>query len=169
MKEPLEKRIEFLWKQHDYISDFIKFADAKAGFIATVAIAVLGAMYSAHSGFSVTTPAHNHEIVNSRIMAAVSITFFVGSILTAAWSIKPRQVTGKTTGQISWVDIANYESAEDFDRAHSEQGAQSLASGLSVQVYKMATICKRKHHLVAWSLIFALIGAISLFVDFMLS
>jgi hypothetical protein len=72
-------------------------------------------------------------------------------------------LTGKSLRPMSWVDIANYQDADAFERAHRSLGPEELGSMLAQQIYYLSKICKRKHLFVGISLLFCLLGAVLLF------
>jgi hypothetical protein len=151
------ERLSFLWSQHSYVTDYIKFADAKAALIASGTTAIIGAAYGGKlrsSTLSVRSLQGLHAY-----LTVIAFVLLAASVVFAAWSIKPRLLTGSRLRPMSWVDIANYRDAESFERAHSNTNAEEFSTMLAHQVYYMSRICKRKHLFVAISLLFCIAGA----------
>jgi hypothetical protein len=154
----LDERIAFLWNQHSYVSDYIKFADAKAALIASGTTAIIGAAFGSRLKPGSVIALHAPRSVQGYLVVA-SFILLAASVVFSAWSIKPRLLTGKRLRPMSWVDIANYRDAEAFEAAHSKLGADELGAMLTQQIYFMSKICKRKHSFVAISLLLCTLGA----------
>lgn len=159
IKAPQPSRLEFLWNQHAYISDYIKFADAKAALIASGTTAIIGAAFGARFKPAAILALRAPTSLRSCILL-VSFLALALSVLLSAWCIKPRLLTGKTLAPMSWVDISNYQNAQAFEKAHYCLKPDELGPMLARQIFYMSKICRRKHRLVALSLWSCIVGAV---------
>src|SRR4051812_42300970 len=79
---------EFAWKVHAYLTDQIKFADAKAGAVFTLGSAIVGGLWASHA----------HRTLNSApsswgwrgTVAAVAFLLLFTGLISAALVVRPR-------------------------------------------------------------------------------
>jgi hypothetical protein len=153
-------QLDFLWKQHGYISDFVKFADTKAAFTSVAATALLGALFS----FFLTRPSSLVTVLKGYfdlmfvIWSSVSLLM---AVLLTVWAIIPRLNREAKPGPLSWIEVAHFESATAFTAASIAVTAPQAVELLSKQIWHMARICERKHLLVRWSIFFGLSGGVT--------
>src|SRR2546428_5070756 len=111
---------EFLWKVHSYTNDYIRFADAKAGFSVGIASALLAVLYAAkcHELFVTLAPVQRTPLAWVSVGAFLSL---VASILAAVAAVRPRLWTHSDKGFIFWRGIAEYDGPEMFTAAFQAQ------------------------------------------------
>lgn len=162
--DPAFDRVTFLWNQQRYILENIKLADTKAGFVMTFAAALLSAGLSPGGRVSLNLAHHAsaaHGIAGPGL-AVAAICALAASALCSAWSIKPRLFSKGKPSPVSWVSVARYPNVESFVQVSSTLDRETSAHYLSEQVYYMSCICLTKHGLISRSILFSLLGGISM-------
>ena len=142
------RRREFLWKVHAYTNDYIRFADAKAGFCAGVASALMGALFASRFQDFFTKALARDPGATWNLLAGASLlafTFLGASVVAAIAAIRPRLWTHSNKGFIFWESISSYRTAAEFGAAYETQTELELNACLSHHLYSLATICRRKY------------------------
>jgi hypothetical protein len=155
------ERSKFLWNQQRYTLENIKLADSKAGFVLTIAAALLSTnlLPSGHLYIHLTHATSGLKLFVD-IVDITGIIGLISALLLSAWSIAPRIRSGGQASPVSWVSIARYPDPEAFRRVNSMMSSTAAADYLCEQVFYMSVICVRKHQLVKQAIILAGIGAL---------
>jgi hypothetical protein len=154
-------QLDFLWKQHAYISDFIKFADAKSGLIISLTLGYLAVLLSTASRFRPLLPQHFLRTVTcTQLFACTTLVVLFVSMMCAVWAIYPRLKIGPGIGPISWVEISSFSTPEIFVHASTSLSPTSAVRLMARQNYYMSKVCRRKNQLIQRSLLFSVIGAV---------
>jgi hypothetical protein len=159
---PIRNRAQFAWTQQRYILENIKLADAKAGFVITLASASLSAFFT--RGPNIASP----EVISNIIVAvltALGVTSLISSIAFGAWSIKPRIGSRHKPAPTSWTDIARYPNLASYQADSRTLTEEDATEALTEQVFYMSRICHRKHLLISRAIILALVGGCALILD----
>ncbi|MFK4997133.1 Pycsar system effector family protein [Bacillus sp. N9] len=131
-------RSNFVDKQHAYLSNFIRFADAKAGALVTINGIILKFvtdMIGASNGYS-------------GILFKLSLLLLILSILISVTVVFPKRLNSKEKGIVYWEHIHNY-GKEAYMKAITEGDAQNLLISSIENNFIQATILTRKFkHLV---------------------
>jgi hypothetical protein len=149
---------DYLWSVNAYINDHIRFSDTKAGSVIVLAGAVLSLMYGGGLQRSFASQPFAAWTVTS-VGAMLAFLFLGASVLTAAWSMRPRLVRVHTTGFIFWESVLAHGSADTFVRSLNGQSRQQLLDHLATQIYHVSLVCSRKFLWVARSIQLCLAGA----------
>ncbi len=144
---------EFLWHVHGNLSEQIKFADQKSGFVAVLATGVIGAL---RSEFFNDTPLSSWGF--PQYIGALAFLLLVGALTACYASIAPRSRYTAPRGFIFWGAIATYESWDEFTRDLMGASPESLTEHLSHQTYALARICKAKYAWLNWAIALAVAG-----------
>ena len=142
---------EFLWHVHSNISEQIKFADQKAGFVAVLATGVMGGLHSVH--------VHEH-FTQAPISAwgwsgwagAVAFGLLAASMVACFLAIAPRRRYTSPRGFIFWGAIAAYDNGDQFHEDLADASAGDLTRHLSHQTYALSRICKAKYTWLSWAI-----------------
>ena len=150
--------LEYLWKVHDYVNNYIRFADAKAGAILAFSVAMIGALFSAkmHAGFTATSPGNwgLPEMLSVVAFGSLAISVFV-----AAGAIKPRLLnTKQDPGFVFWENILAHKEPQVFWDAYAPQGQPDLEKNLAYHLFDLCRVCRSKYLWVAISLWAGLVG-----------
>lgn len=153
-------RQEFLWRTHEYLGEYARFADSKAAFAGTIAGAVLAALYGAKAHAPLLASAPNTWSVSSWL-ALVGALVLVACVGLAAWIVAPRLGSSQSTGFIFWRGIAAYQTSEKLKVAFSATSSADLAEHLLGHVFDIAThVCVPKYRLVRWCILCLCVGAL---------
>lgn len=150
---------EFLWKTHSYINEYIRFADAKAGFTVAIATALIGALFTArcHERFLYIAPV---QWTGIGWLSFLSFAFLLASILAAVAAVRPRLWTTPSEGFIFWESVTAFKSPENFTGALLNQTPDSLAVQVAHHVYALSTVCRRKYLYVNAAIMLGVAGGI---------
>lgn len=155
--EPAENKLaskrEFLWNIHTYTNNYVQFADTKAAFCVGISSAFMAALFTAKA----------HELFRDggpwTILSALSLGAFALlaiSIGAAVMVVRPRDWLSNRnlekgservseTGFVFWEDIAkNFKTANLFADRYDRQSEMQLNRGLSLNLYDLAIVCRRK-------------------------
>ncbi|MEU8899292.1 Pycsar system effector family protein [Nocardia sp. NPDC048505] len=140
---------ETLWRTLHTVSEWVKFADAKAG--ATLALS--GAMLALLSGRLREVP---EPPTASLIMLYVSVALAGVSALLAVWTVLPRTRRLGANSLIHYGTIARFASAEHYRTAMLAALADPAAfdAALAHHVWTIARAATRKYVLVTWAIRF---------------
>jgi hypothetical protein len=153
--DDLTEKREFLWKVHGYVNDYIRFADAKAGFCVGLTSALIGVLYSTRC----------HELFLKipfqqwNFWSYLSLSAFISlasSVGLAIHVVRPRLRRHSKRGFVFWEAISQFEDAERYDDAYDTQTRHEMTMNLSHHVYALAKICDCKYR---WVLAAMLTGA----------
>jgi hypothetical protein len=161
--------LDFAWKTHEYLHNYVRFADTKAALVIAWCSTVLGALYAAglHSAvapsrFTVT------DWSGAATAAATAVWLLAPSLLLAAWAIAPRLNTKQRGGLVFWDSIRVNADEEIFARALAHRDPRHLTHHLCIQIYTVAGIAKRKYWCVLVSVYLSLAGSILAGLAFLL-
>jgi hypothetical protein len=154
------ERNKFLWNQQRYTLENIKLADSKAGFVLTIAAALLSTnlLPSGHLYVHFVHATSGLRLFVD-IIDIAGIICLVAAVLLSAWCIAPRIHSHGVASPVSWVNIARYPTPESFRSVNASMSSTMAADYLCEQVYFMSVICVRKHHLVSQAILCAATGA----------
>jgi len=155
-----DKAADFLWNTHNYLNEYIRFSDTKAGVVVVLASGIIAAMYAAklHVGVLGKWPSQWHWL---DWLATSSFALLAATVALAVWAIKPRLTNDQSQGFVFWNSIRGFRSASDFWSAFRAQSVDGMAEHLSAHLFTLAGVCKRKYFWVALSIWVALVGAAS--------
>lgn len=146
--------LDYQKQNMNYIGDYIKFTDQKAGISLTVCLALL-----AFYGALLKKMGLHH--VNIWIVG-----FFIGLLLILAavylliWKvIWPRYVKGDQN-YLSWSGIATFDNSNDYAKRMLQINATNLARDLCKQNYELAKVCVHKNDNLRLAFIFLSSGAV---------
>jgi hypothetical protein len=141
-KEELTKdHLDFAWKTHDYIHNYIRFSDAKAALAITWCTAMAGAMCVAgiHVGLV------KGQMTGFLFLSSLSGFILLGlAFLAAAWSIMPRLWTKQRSGLVFWESIIVIAHDSLYPKELGRKSVAELADHLAVQVYAVSQVASSK-------------------------
>lgn len=142
---------EVLWHVHGNLSEQIKFADQKAGFVAVLATGVMGGLHpvKVHEHF---TQAPISAWGWSGWAGAAAFGLLAAALVACFASIAPRRRYTSPRGFIFWGAIAAYDSGDEFTQELVGSTPESLSEHLSHQTYALARICKEKYSWLNWAI-----------------
>lgn len=128
---------EFLWHVHQYINEYIRFGDTKAGLAAAAAGAILGTLYSAKAYVPlIRTP---YSEWNAAAWLTVAATFF---LLASAYSglsvIRPRLRSTQSKGYVFWGAIAAHGDVDLLRTSFHSQSPRTLNDHLLHHLFDLS-------------------------------
>ncbi len=155
---PAVNLAEFLWHVHGNLSEQIKFADQKAGFVAVLTTGVMGGLHSVkvHESFT------QHPIWEwgwNGYAGAAAFGLLAFSLLSCFASITPRRRSNQRLGFIFWGGIAEYETEQLFYEGLLGANSEDLTAHLSYQTYGLARICREKYSWLSYAIGAAVAGS----------
>jgi len=153
-------RQDFLWRTHDYLAEYARFADTKAAFAGTLAGALLGCLYGAGL-FSALVKTSICKWAFPLWMSFLAGLILSASIMLAGFVVYPRLKSSDKRGFIFWGGIAAFGSAADFKAAFRASTELGLDEELQKQVFDVSRfVLVPKYRNVSLCLWALLIGAI---------
>lgn len=149
--ENIARDVEHLWNVHEYIQEYVRFADTKAGVAIVVISTVLGLCYSKDMHHSFVSA----NVFNWGLVAWFSLLVYVAlaaSTLLATLVIVPRLTAAPPKGFVFWHSIAGHKSAQAFASELGNVTDDELRKHLAHQVYAISCICKQKYLFIKLSL-----------------
>jgi Family of unknown function (DUF5706) len=153
--EDLKEQSSFVTYVHDYICDFIKFADQKAAFIFAGASAFLALVYNqgGRTIWHVSVASwRTHEW-----LAGATIVLTVSSALLAVLAVAPK-LTGARRGLIYWSSISAFSDSQHYSLAIAELDSRRAIDEISRHCYELSRITKKKYRLINWSIWLGIAG-----------
>lgn len=152
-----ESRSDFLWHVHSYTNEYIRFGDAKAGFI----VAWSGAL------LSVLVSTGKHALLCQCpftswwfwVAAAAFATQGV-SFLFAVLAIRPRLSTESPKGFIYWGSIRGHSSLDEFREAVRNANPNDFLDALSGHLFTLAQIAVEKYYWINRGILWSVAGGV---------
>jgi hypothetical protein len=168
--------VDFLWKTHEYINNYIRFADAKAAVVVALASGLLGQLFTVkahhailHPGTSLFNPTNPEFWLGLGSLLAFS---FLGlAVLFSVWGLAPHlwlrflqkwnaQPLSSSPGLVFWGDILAHGNAEAYWRNLSAQAPPDVAKQLAHHLYVLSGIAHDKFRYVDRSIRFGFLGGV---------
>lgn len=150
---------DYLWNVNLYINEHIRFSDTKAGSVIVLGGAMLSLLFSGAVQHEFTMhPLRQWNLASYGALG--SFLCLAASVLTAAWSIRPRLVRTHERGFIFWESVRAHGSPQAFVRAVNSRTRQELLDHLSTQIFHVSGVCSAKFGLVSRAITLALIGGL---------
>ena len=153
-------RQEFLWNTHQYLGEYVRFADTKAAFAGTMAAALLGAMYSARAHIPVVSVDFLRWPMSSWLALGAGVLLMAAFAL-AIWTIVPRQASTQREGFVFWGNIAAHGTFERLQASFDGQSVRALNDHLLHHIFDISRVaCIPKFRNAATSLWLVLVGGV---------
>jgi hypothetical protein len=156
-KSDASVKTSFFWEVHKYMNEYIRFADAKAGFVAAGSTALIGALVSS----AIFDAFFKVSFSGLRMAALIGLLLLLGALVFAVLTIRPR-LHGKSLsgGYIFWESVAAHGSASTFRQAASKLDSEDQSAELLNHLFVLAQIAERKYARVNLSIWMGLCGGI---------
>jgi hypothetical protein len=154
---PGNYHFDFAWKTHEYIHNYIRFADTKAAFIFAWATSLIGALFITRSHRLFL----HREEGGTTLLAILSAAAFILLALSATaaiWVIIPRLFTRQLAGFVFWESIRVHATDNLYVLALMRENETELTQHLLIQVYAVAGIAKKKYWWTGVSIALAFFG-----------
>ena len=145
-----KQRVEFLWRAHSYVSDYVRFADTKAQLVVGWTTAILGAFIA--GGF------YQHH--NPSYWHLAGFSLLVAAMICAVLAITPRLRTSQPKGFVFWDSILAYNDRQAF--LHAVNGLQEAdaAQQLAGHLFEISKVCRDKFWWVNLSIVLSFVGSL---------
>ncbi len=163
----MDVTVKFAEETHKYISDYIKHADQKAGFMFAYCTTAMVFLYQkgAVKNF-LTSPETRGLILNLAVIALIS---FGVAVFRSIMTLLPRSESSQRTatcttslGFIHWETISScYKTPYDYSKAIIQLPPQNLVMSKLEHCYELALVSKAKHHHLNKGIFWAIIGVTS--------
>ncbi len=148
---------KFAEEIHQYIREYIRLADQKAGFIFTASVALLALLYQKgvfKNWLRLPNQWHLADVFALLAVLALSLAAF-----TSICVVVPR-LKGSPRGYIYWNSIAAYESGDKYAEAIIDLTKPELAGSKLKHCYELAKVCRSKYIMLKRSFWAGLLGLV---------
>jgi len=139
-----EARERFAEATHQYIREYIQFADKKATFLFTAATALLAFLYKNNLSAKWLKPLMQWNILDTA--AFVAMMALAAGALLALWVVIPR-TSGSRRGFLFWDAVAEYDSGRHYSDELQQLTAASLFHVKAGHCFDLACICRAKYRI----------------------
>jgi hypothetical protein len=153
----VEGEWDFLQSEQKYLSDYIRFADQKAGFTLTFSLATLGFLFSHQQYAELFGGLGSWSGRNPH--SALATLLLLAACALSLLALVPRLWSHETKGLVFWQEVAAYNSPSEYLTALRECSRLDLNAALGQQCYSLSKICTRKYNLIKFALLTAPLGA----------
>lgn len=154
-------QLDFAWKTHEYINNYIRFADTKAAFVIAWTSAIFGTFYVGHLHEAVIQSHFTLKNISWTItLASLALPLLSASFLAAAWSIIPRLPTRQLSGLVFWESILVHASGDLYANALGRNDTNQLTRHLCVQIHTVAAVARKKYRWITLSMWMAFTGTV---------
>ena len=158
----LDKRLAFAEQVHQYIREYIKLADQKAGFFFTASTAILAFLYKVNASARWLKPVLQWNVVDTA--AFVAMVALAVAAVTSLVVVIPR-TPGSRRGYLFWEAIAEYDSCRQYADDLACLSVPTLLQIKAEHCHDLAKVCRRKYRTLRAALSIGTVGlAASLFV-----
>ena len=147
-----EVKRAFLWNTHGYLNQYVRFGDTKAGFTGTIAVGLLGALYSAGMHRPMLAMPVGQWTMSTWAAATAMVALIVSIVLVVV-TVAPRLRSSGRKGFIYWGSIAAHEDVESLKVAYEAQSADRLDDYLLCHLFELSkNVCVPKYRYVSLSI-----------------
>jgi hypothetical protein len=164
----LPTHLDFAWKTHEYINNYIRFADTKAAFVVAWTSGLLAVLYGANAHHIFVFGLDFSTAAVAPTLSLAAFLLLPAAFLIAVWSMIPRLPTTQRSGLVFWESILVHTNGELYARDLARRDEDSLSQHLCVQIHTVAGVAKTKYLYVSISMWLAFFGSICAVVVLML-
>lgn len=159
--------VKFAEETHKYISDYIKHADQKAGFIFAYCTTAIVYLYQKGAAKSFLASPQSAGIAAD--IAFVALLSFGIAVFRSIFTLLPRYESSSRTassltclGYIYWETITScYKQPFEYSKAILALAPKDLLMAKLEHFYELALVSKMKHHHLNKGIIWSVIGVVS--------
>ena len=149
---------------HQYIREYIRFADQKATFVFTGATALLAFLYKNGVSGRWLKPIMQWNILDT--VAFVAMIALAAGALVTLWVVIPR-TPGSRRGFVFWEAIAEYGSGREYADELWRLSTPSLFQVKAEHCLDLARVCRQKYRLLRCGLWICAVGLAASLVVFL--
>jgi Pycsar effector protein len=159
-----EAREKFAQMVHEYVREYIKFADQKATFVFTGATALLAFLYKNDISARWLKPVMEWNILDA--LAFISMSALALGAVLAILVVVPR-TSGSRRGFLFWEAIAEYETGRQYSDELRSLSPATLFQVTAEHCFDLARVCRAKHSMLRaaiWTAAVGLVASLSVFL-----
>lgn len=149
--------LDFLWKTHSYINDYIRFADQKSGVSIVFSTSLLG-VYQGRNLYARLLAGTPVTWRFTEWLIAVGVAVLTCAVICAAWAIRPRLRGVPRAGYVYWGAIQAFGSSSGLWSSISSETPEGLTRYMSDQVFNASAICEQKFRWANRSVMASIVG-----------
>lgn len=149
---------QFAYFVHQYLRDFIKFADQKAAFVMAIASAILAFLIKQGAHKSLLIPIRNRSFSEWAALFSCLLIALAGFL--ALLVVLPR-LGGKGTGIIYWKGILQSRNSVEYATRVRTTHDDRLIGHVFDHCYELAGIANRKYEILKWAIWIGAIGCLA--------
>lgn len=163
----VEGKLGFLWATHQYVNEYIRFSDTKAGLTVVFVSGVLGTLYTLRVQDSFLRQPIR-EWTTLSIAGLAAFLFLTCSVVLAGVAIKPRLTKPGDPGFLYWADVAAHKSSLSLWQSFRDESIEELAEHLSNHLFVLSRICESKYYWVNHCILAGIIGSVAAAVSLLI-
>lgn len=140
----LAERLQYAQGVHQYISEYIQFADAKAGFMFAFSMSEMGFLYSKS-----VIPGWTQIAAGTWSCSTLLSLLGTGAVLIAAfaafWVVKPRLAPKKSAGLIFWETVSSLRDANEYIGEVTSLTASGMVAEIVDHTYQLSKVSHYKY------------------------
>lgn len=144
---------------HQYLRDFITFADQKAAFTFAASAALLAYLESQGVTSSFAKPVASWQVGDW--IGGAAFVLLASCALLAAGVVVPRLKGQSATGSIYWEEIRSHVDHDSYVKAVEGMSRVAARGEVLRHCFVLAGICSAKYKMLDWSLRIGVVGAIA--------
>lgn len=137
-----QARERFAETTHQYVREYIRFADQKASFLFAGATALLAFLYKSGVSARWLKPVLQWNILDT--LAFLAMTSLALGVVLALFVVIPR-TSGSRRGFLFWEAIAEYDSSRQYSDELRLLSAATLCQVKAEHCFDLARVCRKKY------------------------
>ena len=155
---------EFLWNTHQYLNEYIRFADAKAFGVVAMNVAILGGLMSVNVGHLVQTAewtfSPDWKFTAGVVCALCAIGLLVASLLFCIMVVIPRLTPKSVRHLVFWDGVLSYPSPSDYHEAVMSNSEAALNRAVGEHIHQLSTVASKKFYAIRQAIVLAAVGGV---------
>lgn len=151
-----DSQMQLALRAHTYVTEFIKLADQKAGFLFALSTGLLAIMYKNAAQI------HFLKAVNTwsfpDFLYFVALLALISSAALSFLVVKPRTKIEKPSGLIFWQTVASFDSTQDYLNKALSLSKKEVLQELFYYHYRLSKTCDSKYDNLNAAIIVGIIG-----------
>ncbi len=154
----IDARERFTNSVHQYVREYIQFADQKATFLFTGATALLAFLYTKDVSARWLKPIMQWNILDT--ISFVAMAALAIGVILAVLVVVPR-TTGSRRGFFFWEAIAEYGTGRQYSDEIGNLSPATLVQITAEHCFDLARTCRRKYQILRYAMVAGAIGLVA--------
>lgn len=154
----MDSNREFDYHKHNstYISDYIKFADAKAGVALSLNVVLIGIFAK-----TLKSTWKINSLKLSDLLLLASLLLLAFAMYYILWRVLWPRYPKNTQLYLSWGGLGSYASIDDYYNHLKQQPDTKFLKDMAAQNYALAQVCIKKYRDFERAVIFLTLGTVT--------